>query len=341
MSRPRVHLLVLTVATLLFLPLLTACGGPTKVRIGLVTSTAGVHDNGYNQLANQGLQKAVTDLGVQVDISESKITGDYAANLEKYAAQGYDLVVAVGPSAAMQQAVGAVAGKHRDVHFAIVDGYGTDAKGADLKHTNVASLLFSEQEAGALAGVVSGMLMKSGGTPKKTETISAVGSVKSDLIDRYIAGYTWGAQWEDSSVHVLVDYSNNLVDPTKCRDTALSQIGQGAQIVFEAAGGCGLGALLAAGDKGVLSIGSDTDQKTASGSVVASAVKRVEVATYAEAQAVKSGKFTGGAQLFDLKNGGVGLAPGNHDLSQGVLDEVKSVSDKITSGQARVPDKLS
>jgi basic membrane protein A len=335
------RLVALGIAVLLLVPLLTACGGPTTIRIGLVTSTAGLHDNGFNQLADQGLQKAVKDLGIQVDVAESKTTSDYATNLEKYASQGYDLVISVGPSLDMQQAVGTVSGKHSNVHFAIIDAYGTDASGKDLKHSNVVSLLFSEQEAGALAGVVSGMLMKNGATPKKTGTISAVGSVKTAAVDRYLAGYKWGAQWEVSSLNVLVNYSNNTADPTKCRDTALTQIGQGAQIVFAAAGGCGFGALVAAGDKGVLSISSDTDQKAVNASVVASAVKHVEVATYAEAQVVKAGNFKGGVSTFDLKNGGVGIAPGNRTLGQDILNEVKSVADKITSGQVTVPDKLS
>lgn len=341
MSQRRMRVLALSIAAFLLVPLLTACGGPHQIRIGLVTTTAGLHDGGYNELANQGLQKAAKDLGIQVGVAESRIASDYATNLEKYASQGYDLVIAVGPAAAMQQAVGDVSGKHSDVQFAIIDGYGTDASGKDLKHSNVASLLFSEQEAGALAGVVSGMLVKSGATPKNSGTISAVGSVKGAAVDRYIAGYKWGAQWEDSSLQVLVNYSNNYFDPTKCSDAATSQIAQGAQIVFEAAGGCGLGALVAAGNKGVLSVGSDTDQKAVSGSVVASAVKRVDVATYAEAKVVKDGTFKGGVSLFDLKNGGVGIAPGNRTLSPDIQNEVKNVSDKITSGQAIVPDKLS
>jgi basic membrane protein A len=340
MSQRRMRVLALSITVLLLVPLLAACGGPSKIRIGLVATTAGVHDNGFNQLANQGLQKAAKDLGIQADVTESKITSDYAANLEKYASQGDELVIAVGPSAPMQQAVGQVSGKHADVHFAIIDGYGTDANGKDLKHSNVVSLLFSEQQAGALAGIVSGMLMKSSATPKKTGTISAVGSVKSDAIARYIAGYKWGAQWEVSSLQVLVNYSNNFADPTKCHDVAMAQISQGAQIIFAAAGGCGYGALVAAGDKGMLSIGSDTDQKAVSGSVVVSAVKHVEVATYAAAQMAKAGNFKGGVSLFDLKNGGVGIAPGNRTLSQDILNEVKNVSDKIASGQATVPDKL-
>ena len=184
------------------------------------------------------------------------------------------------------------------------------------------------------------MLEKGGKTKGGKNTISAVGGISIPPVNHYIAGYKWAATKEDPGVKVLVGYSNDFTDPTKCAGVANSQIAAGADIVFQVAGGCGLGALQAAGQKGVYSIGVDTDQKSSDNSVIASAVKRVDTAAFTAIQDVVNGTFQAGTQTFDLQNGGVDWAMGNIPLSSDITAEVSKVEGEIKSGSVTVPDTI-
>src|ERR1700694_3288539 len=223
------------------LMVLAACGssGPAAktIKVGLVTDTGGLNDKSFNHLAYVGLQKAVDDLGIKGDVIESKTGDDYVPNLTNFATKGYDLVV--GNGFFMQVAIGTVATQFPNVKFAIIDGAGTDAKFNDLKLPNVMGLSFKEQEPGALMGVIAGMMEKTGKAPKNTHVIGAVGGVSIPPVNHSLAGYKWAATMEDRSIKVLIGYSNDFNDPTKCKGPAQSQIGKGAEFLFQVAGGCG------------------------------------------------------------------------------------------------------
>jgi basic membrane protein A len=321
--------------------LAAACGGstggntPTKTfKIGLVTDTGGLNDKSFNHLADVGLEKAKTDLKIQGDVKESKTGDDYIPNLTDFASKKYDLVIGVG--FLMQQAIGTVSGTFPTINFAIIDGAGTDAKGVDLKHSNVQSLYFKEQDAGAMVGAMAGWLEKNGKAKKNQHKISAVGGVSIPPVNHYIAGYKWAAKMEDPSIDVQVGYSNNFSDPAKCKPIAQAQIGKGADVVFQVAGGCGLGALQQAGQSGVYSIGVDADQKDADPSVIASALKKVDVATYTAISNVVKGQFQGGALTFSIANDGAGYAVDNFDLPSDLKAELDKIQGQIKSG-ALVP----
>jgi len=179
MSLKRKHVFAVATLLLLLVPALAACGNTAatttqkQVKVGLVTDIGGLNDRGFNHLAYVGLEQAVKDYGIKGDVLQSKSGDDYVPNLTHFATSGYDLVIAVG--FLMQQAVGTVSGNFPNVHFAIIDGYGTDANFNDLKHPNVESLIFKEQDAGALVGVIAGMMEKTELLRRKTNTISAVG----------------------------------------------------------------------------------------------------------------------------------------------------------------------
>src|SRR5712664_1546938 len=194
------------------LMLLAACGSsggggtPAKTyKIGLVTDIGGLNDKSFNHLADLGLEKAKTDFKVQGDVVESKSGDDYVPNLTNFASKSYDLVIGVG--FLMQQAVGTVSGQFPNVHFAIIDGAGTDASGKDLKHSNVQSLYFKEQDAGAMVGALAGLLEKQGKAVKNKHVIGAVGGISIPPVDHYIAGYKWAALQYDPMVKVLIGYS--------------------------------------------------------------------------------------------------------------------------------------
>jgi basic membrane protein A len=346
MVRNRTRLLALSTLALTLVPALVACGtsgggGATSTakKICLVTDIGGLNDRGFNALANTGLQNAEKDFGVKGTVTESKSGNDYVPNLTNCATQGNDLTIGVG--FLMQQAIGQVAGQFPDKKFAIIDGTGTDANGNDLNQANVTGLFFKEQEAGALVGVIAGMLQKTPIAPLTgTKVISAVGGISIPPVNRYIAGYQWGAQQIDPSIKVLIGYSNEFADAAKCKPVAESQIAQKSEIVFQVAGGCGLGALQAAGDKGVFSIGVDTDQKDANKSVIASAVKRVDIATYSAIKNVVNGTANPHAQTFGLANDGVGYAPGNITLPADITAKVTDIENQIKAGTITVPDTI-
>ena len=187
-----------------------ACGGTNnpgtskQYKIALVTDIGGLNDKSFNHLADLGLEKAKTDFKIQGDVVESKSGDDYVPNLTNFASKNYDLVIGVG--FLMQQAVGTVSGQFPNVHFSIIDGAGTDANGKDLQHPNVQSLFFKEQDAGAMVGVIAGMLEKQGKAKKNQHVISAVGGISIPPVDHYIAGYKWAATMEDPSIKVLVGW---------------------------------------------------------------------------------------------------------------------------------------
>ena len=307
-------------------------------KIGLVTDTGGLNDKSFNHLADVGLEKAKTDFHIQGDVKESKTGDDYVPFLTDFASKNYDLVIGVG--FLMQQAVGTVSGQFPNIHFAIIDGAGTDANFVDLKHPNVQSLYFREQDAGAMVGVIAGMLEKDKLAKKNGNVISAVGGVSIPPVNPYIAGYKWAATMEDPGIKVLVGYSNDFTDPAKCKTVANAQISQGADILFQVAGGCGLGVLQAAGQAGVYSVGVDADQKDADPSVIASALKKVDVATYTAIQDVVKGTFAGGALTFDIQNDGAGYAVDNLTLPADITAELTKVLGEIKSGALTPPDTI-
>ena len=341
MGHKRLRFLGVVAAAMVFS---LACGGTTgpggaspgkTFKIGLVTDIGGLNDKSFNHLADVGLEKAKSDFHIQADVKESKSGDDYIPNLTDFASKNYDLVIGVG--FLMQEAIGTVSGQFPNVHFAIIDGAGTDAKGNDLQHPNVQSLYFKEQDAGAMVGVIAGWLEKNGKAKKNKHIIGAVGGVSIPPVNRYIAGYKWAAKMEDPSIQVLIGYSNNFTDPAKCAGVAQSQVNQGADVLFQVAGGCGLGVLQTAGKASVYSIGVDADQKDADPSVIASALKKVDVATYTAIKNVVNNQFQGGALTFSIQNEGAGYAIDNFDLPSDLKAELDKIQAQIKSGALTPP----
>jgi basic membrane protein A len=327
----------------------SSSGGNTKTyKIGLVTDIGGLNDKSFNHLAAVGLAEAASTGnicstlhcsgklgGVDGEVIESHSGNDYVPNLTNFASKNYDLVIGVG--FLMGAAVGTVSGQFPNIHFAIIDSAGTDANGNDLQHTNVEPLFFREQDAGAMVGVMAGWMEKNGQAKKNKGVISAVGGISIPPVNHYIAGYKWAAEMEDPGIKVEVGYSNDFTDPAKCAGVAKTQINDGADILFQVAGGCGLGVLQSAGQAGVYSVGVDADQKDADASVIASALKKVDVATYTAIQGVVQGTFQGSAQTFDIQNGGAGYAVDNFTVPAALQAELDKVQAAIKSGSQTPP----
>jgi basic membrane protein A len=258
----------------------TAAGHATPVaahatlKVGLVTDIGGLNDHGFNHLAYLGLQRAASKLHVQTKVEQSKSNADYVPNMSTLAEQGYNLVICVG--FLMYDSVKTVAAQFPNTKFMIIDNGWSKGDPANLEGT-----LFHEQEAGYLVGYLSGLLYKG-----QAVTMSTVGGQKIPPVDRYIAGFRAGAKAADPGVKLLNGYSQDFVAQDKCKSLALQQIGQGSKVVFQVAGGCGLGALDAAKQKNVWGIGVDADQAYVGKQVLTSALKRVDNDVYTTIQQV-------------------------------------------------------
>ena len=188
----------------------------------------------------------------------------------------------------MADALDTVAKQFPDVDFAIIDFDQAEMKS---KPKNVRGLLFKEQEAGYLVGYLAGLVTKQEGGSQ--QVIGSVGGQKIPPVDRYIAGYRAGARKANPGITTLNAYSQDFVDQAKCKELALDQIARGAQVVFQVAGQCGLGALSAAKEKNVCGIGVDADQAYLGDHVLTSALKRVDVAVFQTIQDAQDGHVHG------------------------------------------------
>jgi basic membrane protein A len=304
----------------------TESAGNAKALVVLVTDINQLNDHGFNQLAYQGLKRAQRELGINGVVYQSASSQAYIPNLSQAARKKADLVISVGFDQA--NAIAKVAKQFPDTHFAIIDVSNADLAG---KPANVEGLIFKEQEAGYLAGYLAGLVEKRSGGKN---TIGSVGGQKQPPVDRYIAGYQAGALKADPGVKLMNAYSQDWLDQAKCKQAALNQIADGADVVFQVAGGCGLGVLDAAKEQSVWGIGVDADQSYLGPQVLTSALKRVDTSVYATVQQVLAGKFAGGKDaVFSLRNDGVGLGKISPKVPKAFVQQVEVIAQQIKSGK--------
>jgi basic membrane protein A len=293
-------------------------------KVGLSTDTGGLNDRSFNHLAYVGLQRAASELGVQTRVVTSKSPSDYIPNLTALAKQGYDLIIGVGFTEI--DALKTVATAFPKTHFAIVDVSNADEGG--LK--NVEGLLFKEQEAGYLAGYAAGLAAQARGG----KAVSSVGGQKQPPVDRYIAGYQAGAKAAFPAVKLINGYSQDFSNQAKCKEVALNQIAGGSVVVFQVAGGCGLGALDAAKGANVWGVGVDADQGFLGSYILTSALKRVDTAVFESIKDAKAGNFKGGTDaVYGLKDQGVGIGKFSTKAPKTLAAQVAAVKAKIVSGK--------
>ena len=296
------------------------------LKVGLVTDIGGLNDRGFNQLAHKGLTDAESQLGVEIQVLESKSDADYIPNLERLANEGHDLIISVG--FLMTDATAEAAKAFPDTRFAIVDS------AFDPPIENAQGLLFKEQETGYLVGYLAGLVTKTG-------TVSSVGGQKIPPVDRFIAGYEKAVKDANPQAKVLRGYSQDFVAQDKCKEVALDQIAKGSDVVFQVAGGCGLGALDAAKERKVWGIGVDADQAFLGPHVLTSALKRVDVAVFKTIESAVNDQFQGGGVTsFGLEQDGVGLGKTSPNAPADAVEETKAQIDKITAGEIEIPEEV-
>ena len=301
----------------------TTTTASSSFKVGLSTDTGGLNDRSFNHLAYVGLLRAEHKLGVQGRVVLANSSADYIPNLTSLAQKGYNLVIGVGFTEI--QAMAAVAKQFPKTHFAIVDVSNADEDNLP----NVEGLLFREQEAGYLAGYAAGLAAKD----REGKAVSTVGGQKQPPVDRYIAGFQAGAK-AFPGVKTLNGYSQDFSNQAKCKEVALNQIAAGSVVVFQVAGGCGLGALSAAQEQGVWGIGVDADQGFLGPYVLTSALKRVDTAVYDSIETAQAGKFQGGRDVvYGIDVGGVGIGRFSPKAPEGIAAATRKVEAQMKAGK--------
>jgi basic membrane protein A len=205
---------------------------------------------------------------------------------------------------------------------------------------NYTGVVFAEHEAGYLVGYLAGLTVaRQGGK----QVISSVGANAVPAIVKYMSGYVQGAKAANKKVKVLSNYANDPTfnDQAKCKEVALRQIALGSQVVFQVAGGCGLGALSAAKEKKVWGIGVDADQSYLGKHMLTSAVKKVDVSVVAITKLAKAGKLKGNTDvLFNVKNQGVGYGKVSKTVPKADIAKLNAVQKRIASGKIKVKEKV-
>lgn len=336
---------LLAVAVILFTVFAaTGCGalgglGGPSVKVGLVTDVGGLNDKSFNALANTGRLDAQSQLGATTSVIESKKQEDYVPNLTTFAQQNYDLVIGVG--FLMTNSVWKVAKQFPNVKFAIIDGAPANDKGDTENLPNVANLFFKEAEPGYLVGVIAGLMAKNKVGKATHNTVCSMGGIPIPPVDHYIAGYQDAVKTVNPSATILNGYSNDFVDQAKGKEVGLNHIGKNCDILFQVAGGSGLGYMAAAKEKGVYAIGVDADQKDAfPGTVITSALKRVNKAVFDTVKAVKDGKYKSGDNFFSALNDGIGYGTLDPVIPADIKSAVEQALTDIKSGKITPKDTV-
>ena len=239
----------------------------------------------------------------------------------------------------MEQAVKESAANMPDTYFA-----GIDIEAMEGDPENFQGILYKEEQAGYLAGVVAGMMTREyADRSDRLNDDNVVGVVLGMFIppvERYEVGYIQGVQSVNPDCKVLSVTSGSFTDQAKGKEAALAMIEQGADIIFQVAGLTGLGVIQAAKEEGVCAIGVDVDQSpVAPEAVITSAEKKIPNTVFLAVESVVNDSFKGGTQVYGLAQDGVGISP-FHEFEDVVPQEVKDAVEKakadILSGAVTV-----
>lgn len=305
---------------------LCACGEESsdKIKVGMVTDVGGVNDKSFNQTSWEGLQQLDPEV-FEVKYLESKTDADYQTNINTFVDEDYDLIVCVGFMLA--DATRQAAEANPDQLFAIVDD-------ASIDLPNVACLMFAQQQASYLVGLVAGSVTES-------NTVGYVQGMVNDNMNLFGVGFVSGVLAANPDAKVLQYDANNFGDIAGGSTAAKDMITNGADVIYAAAGATGNGVIDACNEEGIWAIGVDTDQAyLAPDHIITSAMKHVDIAAQNIAKDVAEGKFTPGIHMNDLSNGGVDLAPTRDHIPEDVLKLVEDMKAKIIAGEVTVPSTL-
>lgn len=322
----------LFLATATTLALSIASAHAADINPAVVYDQAGKFDKSFNEGVYNGVVKFTQDTGVSVREFEPKNEAQTEQGLRRLAQRGHSPIIAVGFS--MASAVEKVAKAYPDLQFTIIDMV------VDLP--NVQSIVFKEQEGSFLVGALAAM-------KSKTATVGFVGGMDIPLIRRFACGYEQGVKYVTSNANVIQNMTGSTPsafnDPTKGAELAKSQFAQGADVVFAAAGGTGIGVYQAAKDEGRYAIGVDSNQNYLQpGTMLTSMVKRVDLAAYNTYEQALNGNWKAGITVLGLAEGGVDWALDDNNanlVDASMKSKMDAIRADVVSGKVSVHDYMS
>ncbi|GGK20012.1 BMP family lipoprotein [Salinarimonas ramus] len=301
------------------------------VRPAIIYDLGGKFDRSFNEGVFNGATRFQEESGVEFREFEPQNDAQREQAMRRFAQQGFSPILAVGFS--QQSALERVAAEFPETEFAIIDSV------VDLP--NVASFVFKEHEGSYLVGMLAALASESG-------TVGFVGGMDIPLIRKFACGYAQGVKAVNPDAEVIVNMTGTTGaawnDPVRGGELTRSQIEQGADVIYHAAGGTGIGVLRAAADAGALGIGVDSNQNMLHpGSVLTSMLKRVDNATEQLFTASLEGSFEPGLQVLGLAEDGVGWALDENNeslITQEMQDAVAQAREQIVSGEVEVHDYM-
>jgi basic membrane protein A len=310
---------------LLSIPILTSCGSVGQqakiLRIGMLLGTGGLGDRSFNDSAYAGLLEAQRRFNIRFETVESVSKESNLEKLRSLAENDYDLIMAVGIE--HLETLQTVAREHPKVRFGAID--------FELSGDNVASIVYREQEADFLVGVLAAMLTK-------TNSVGVIGGMDIPAIRRIMSGFKQGVAYQDSGVRVSTDIAGTFSDPQVGLKLALARYGEGVDVIHNAASRTGLGIIEAARQTGKLTTGTSGDQRyLAPGNMVGNRPKRVDTAVLMLVEEVKNGSLKAGVRSLGLKENGLLLGPFDESLvTKQMSDRLEDLKQKIIAGQIQI-----
>ena len=296
----------------------------------LVYDLGGKFDKSFNEAAYNGAEAYAAATGGSYRDIELQSEAQREQALRRFAEAGFNPVVTTGFS--MSTPIASVAADYPDTKFVTIDGFVNPEE-----HPNVLSILFSEHEGSYLVGMMAAMASESG-------TVGFVGGMDVPLIRKFACGYAQGVMAANPDATVIANMTGTTPaawnDPVKGSELAKAQISQGADVIYAAAGGTGLGVLQTAADEDILSVGVDSNQNHLHpGEVLTSMLKRVDVAVQ---EAMTAGdELETGVMVLGLAENGVGYALDENNEAL-VTEEMKTAVDaareEIIAGEIAVHD---
>jgi len=305
-----------------------------------------VQGGGYAPLSDADFNASIPDdlaganikpLNVVPIVLESKDKKDYIPNISTLIEQAdCDLVIGVGFMLA--GAIGESAIKYPDTKFMLVDGLPVDETGTVVELQNVVGYLFNEHECGFLVGAIAGYATKA-------DKVGYIGGMPIPPVTRYEAGYRAGIKTTNPNASIYGQYTGSFTEPALGKSSTESQISQGCDILFHAAGATGNGMFQSICEKGApyWGIGVDVDMgldpNLCPDRTLTSALKHLDYATYLIVKSVVDDKFQSGVKIMTLKDGGVTYAPDHvkDALTQQQIDKVENLRQMIIDGKVIVP----
>jgi len=310
---------------------LSASIAQADIRPAVVYDTAGKNDKSFNEAVFVGITNFMNDTGIAVTELEPTNESMMEQSLKKLAQRGYSPIVAVGFT--MANAVQAAAEEYPDTKFTLIDMV--------VGLPNVQNVIYKEHEGSFLVGVLAAMSSKTG-------TVGFVGGMDIPLISRFECGYKQGVKWQDSSMNILANMTGSTPaawgNPSKGGELTRSQVEAGADVVYAAAGGTGIGVYQTAADMGVLAIGVDSNQNYMQpGTMLTSMIKRVGEAAYDSYEAARNGNWSSDMRVLGVAEDGVGWALDeyNRDLVSADMEaRVEEAKNAIIAGDIVVHDYM-